>query len=72
MSHQGKYDVRYLGDANPQRAKRIHDLANEKETCAIPSIEWRGNVVPFSTREAAYAAGYKPCMFCMPYEKGAI
>ena len=72
MAHHGKYTVRYVGDKNSIRPKRIHDLANEKETCAVHAIEWRSNVVPFETKEEAYAAGYKPCMFCMPKEKGAI
>jgi hypothetical protein len=72
MSHMGKYTERYVGDANPLRPKRLHDLDNEKESCTLTATEWRGNEVPFATREAAYAAGYKPCIFCMPHEKGAI
>ena len=68
--HTHKYTQRYVGDANPIRTKHVHDLDNEKPSCTIHSIEWRGNNVAFPTKDAAYAAGYVPCIFCMPYEKG--
>ncbi len=71
MTHTGKYQHRYLGDANPYRVKHVHDLGNEKENCALSNVEWAGNAVTFPTKEAALAAGYKPCLFCMPYERGA-
>jgi len=34
-------------------------------------VEWAGNAVPFATKGAALKAGYSPCVFCLPYEKGA-
>ncbi|MBI5014279.1 MAG: hypothetical protein HZB55_02160 [Deltaproteobacteria bacterium] len=71
MDHWHEYSTRYLGDANPNRKRHIHDLTNEKKSCALHAVEWAHNAVPFPTREAAYAAGYVPCVFCMPYEKGA-
>ncbi len=71
MGHWGNYSARYVGDANPNRKRHLHDLANEKRSCAIHATEWAKNVVTFGTKEEAYAAGYKPCIFCMPYEQGA-
>jgi methylphosphotriester-DNA--protein-cysteine methyltransferase len=49
----------------------MHDLANEKNSCTIHTIEWAKNVVTFVTKEEALDAGYHPCVFCMPYEPGA-
>ncbi len=71
MARRRNYPTRYLGDANPNRKRHVHDLANEKPSCAIHAIEWAHNAVPFATKEEAYAAGYTPCIFCMPYEEGA-
>ena len=71
MAHWQNYPTRHVGDANPNRPKHLHDLANEQESCVIHSLEWASNAVPFSTREEAYRAGYKPCVFCLPYERGA-
>jgi len=72
MSHWGHYSARYLGDANPNRTKRhVHDLANEQPSCTIHAVEWAKNAVTFSTRDEAYAAGFDPCIFCLPYERGA-
>lgn len=68
--HWLDYPTRYVADANPQR-KHVHDLANEQKSCTIHAAEWAKNTVPFATKEEAYAAGFKPCIFCMPYEKGA-
>lgn len=65
------YPTRYLGDANPNRTKRVHDLTNEKPSCTIHAVEWAKNQVPFTTKEEAYRAGFAPCIFCLPYEKGA-
>lgn len=71
MYHWNEYPTRYLGDANSYRTRHVHDLANEKKSCTLHAVEWARNAVPFVTKEEAYAAGYKPCVFCMPYEKGA-
>ena len=71
MGHWGNYRTRYVGDANKNRKRHVHDLANEKLSCAVHSIEWAKNVVTFATKEEALEAGYRPCLFCMPYEPGA-
>ena len=71
MSHWGNYPTRYVGDANKNRKRHMHDLANEKNSCTIHTIEWAKNVVTFVTKEEALDAGYHPCVFCMPYEPGA-
>ena len=71
MQHWLNYPTRYLGDANPNRRKHVHDLANEKPSCTVHAAEWGHNTVPFYSRQEAFAAGYAPCIFCMPYEKGA-
>ncbi len=71
MERWHHYSTRYLGDANPHRKKHVHDLANEKPSCAIHAVAWAHNAVPFATKEEAYAQGYAPCIFCMPYEPGA-
>jgi len=70
LAHWFEYPTRYLGDANALR-KHVHDLANEHPSCTIHAAEWAKNTVPFATKEEAYAAGYKACIFCMPHEKGA-
>jgi len=62
---------RYLGDSNKNRLSHVHDLDNRKPSCSIESIRWAGHDVAFRTREEAFAAGYVPCIFCLPYEKGA-
>jgi len=69
--HWNQYPTRYVGDANPNRKKHVHDLRNEKASCTLHAAEWAGNTVPFATRQEAYAAGYTPCLFCLPHEKGA-
>lgn len=71
MYHWNQYPTRYVGDANPNRKKHVHDLRNEQRSCTIHGVEWAGNAVPFATRQEAYAAGYAPCLFCLPREKGA-
>lgn len=71
MASGANYSTRYLGDANPNRKKHVHDLSNEQPACVIHSVEWARNGVPFAARDEAYAAGFAPCVFCMPYEKGA-
>lgn len=71
MSHWNEYTTRYVGDANPKRRRHVHDLSNEHPSCTLHAAEWAHNAVPFATREEAYAAGYAPCIFCLPYEKGA-
>jgi len=71
MYHWNEYSTRYVGDANPNRKRHVHDLRNEKPSCTLHAVEWAGNAVAFPSREAAYRAGYTPCVFCLPYEKGA-
>ncbi len=71
MTTWGNYKNRYLGDANPRRLKHVHDLTNQKPSCSLVNTEWAGNEVSFPTKEAAFTAGYAPCLFCMPYEKNA-
>lgn len=71
MAHWYEYSSRYVGDANRNRVRHVHDLANEKPSCTLHAVEWARNAVPFATKHEAYAAGYKPCLFCMPFEKGA-
>ena len=71
MYHWQDYPTRYLGDANPNRKRHVHDLANEKTSCTVHAVEWAHNAVPFATKEQAYAQGYVPCVFCMSYEKKA-
>ena len=71
MYHWQDYPTRYLGDANPNRKKHVHDLRNEKRSCTLHAVEWAHNAVPFATKGEAYKAGYVPCLFCLPYEKGA-
>lgn len=71
MNHWHEYTTRYLGDANPNRRRHLHDLTNEKKSCVLHAVEWSHNAVPFASRDQAYAEGYVPCLFCMPYEKGA-
>ena len=71
MPHWNNYPTRYVGDANPNRRKHVHDLANEKDSCTLHAVEWAHNTVPFTTKQEAAAAGYVPCLFCMPYERGA-
>ncbi len=71
MAHWNHYSTRYVGDANPNRKKHVHDLSNEKASCTIHATEWAHNVRTFPTREAAYQAGYAPCVFCLPGEPGA-
>lgn len=63
--------ARYLGDANKNRTRHVHDLENVKPSCSLQSIRWAGNEVAFPTLAAAREAGYTPCLFCLPYEKGA-
>jgi hypothetical protein len=63
--------ARYLGDTNKNRVRHFHDLENVKPACAIHSLKWANHDTPIATKEAALAAGYTPCLFCMPYEKGA-
>lgn len=72
MANWGTIDKRYVGDANPnRRIRHVHDVANEKPSCTLHAIQWAKHVVPFATKEEAAQAGYVPCVFCMPYEKGA-
>ena len=71
MYHWQNFSTRYVGDANANRIRHVHDLTNEKRSCTIHAIEWARNAMPFATKDEAYAAGYKPCIFCMPYERGA-
>lgn len=66
-----RHGTRYLGDANPYRKKHFHDTANEHPSCALHAVEGASNAVPIATRQEALAAGFAPCVFCMPYEKGA-
>ncbi len=66
-----QYPTRYVGDANPYRKKHVHDTANAKRSCTLHALEWARNAVPFDTLEQAYAAGYAPCLFCLPREPGA-
>ncbi len=69
--HWDNYPTRYVGDANPNRKRHVHDLANEQKSCTLHAIEWAHNARAFATREEAYRAGFTPCLFCLPYEKGA-
>lgn len=71
MGHWHHYLTRYVGDANPNRTKHVHDLANERVSCTLHAVEWASNAVTFASKEEAYRAGYAPCIFCMPHEKGA-
>ena len=71
MAHWHNYPTRYVGDANPNRKKHIHDLANEHESCALHAVEWSNNAVPFATKREALDAGFAPCLFCMPNDPGA-
>lgn len=63
--------ARYLGDTNQNRVRHFHDLENAKPACALQSVRWGGHDTPIATKDAALAAGFVPCLFCMPYEKGA-
>lgn len=63
--------ARYLADTNANRVKHFHDLENQKPACALQSLAWGNHGAPIATKEAALAAGFTPCLFCMPYEKGA-
>lgn len=63
--------ARYLGDASKTRVRHVHDLENAKPSCSLQSIKWANHEVQFSTLKAATDAGYVPCLFCLPYEKGA-
>ena len=72
MAHWGDITKRFVADANPNRATRhVHDLANEKPSCTLQSIQWAGHLVQFDTEDAAIQEGYVPCLFCMPYDKNA-
>ncbi len=71
MTHWAEYTERFVADTNPYRQKRVHDLENERPSCAVNAIEWAGNVRTFPTIAKAYDAGYSPCIFCMPREKNA-
>jgi hypothetical protein len=62
---------RYLADTNKNRLKHFHDLENEKPSCALAGLAWAGHGVLYPTKEAALKAGFTPCIFCLPYEKGA-
>lgn len=63
--------ARYFGDTNANKVRHFHDLENEKPACALHSLRMFGHGAPLATKEAALSAGYTPCIFCMPYEKGA-
>jgi hypothetical protein len=71
MAHWGQFTERFIADTNPSRQKRVHDLENEKDSCAINFIEWSGNARAFTTAQKAVEAGYAPCIFCMPREENA-
>jgi hypothetical protein len=55
---------RYLANANPSK-KEVHDLDNEKTQCQIDEIIRAGHDRPYQTLDAAHAAGYDNCAWCI-------
>lgn len=55
---------RYLANANPSKME-VHDLDNEKAQCQIDEIIRAGHDRPFTTLQAAHAAGYDNCYWCL-------
>jgi len=53
---------RYLGNTN---TTEVHDLDNEKGSCQIDEIIKAGHDKPFATLQAAHAAGYDNCAYCL-------
>jgi len=53
---------RYCGNVHKME---VHDLDNEKTNCQIDEIIRAGHDKPFTTLEAARAAGMKKCDWCL-------
>lgn len=62
MSQRRKGWPRYLGNTNTME---VHDLDNETSQCQIEEIIEAGHAVPFKTLEAAKAADYDNCDWCL-------
>jgi hypothetical protein len=43
----------------------VHDLDNEKTQCQIDEIIAAGHERPYTSLEAAHAAGYDNCAYCI-------
>ena len=62
---------RWTGNMNGERycgntsKKEVHDLDNEKANCQINEILAAGHDRPFTTLDAAHAAGYDNGAYCL-------
>lgn len=57
----------YLGNSSPSKME-VHDLDNEKTgafQCQIDEIINAGHDRPYNTLQAARAAGYDNCAYCI-------
>ena len=54
----------YLANSNPSKME-VHDLDNEKAQCQIDEIIAAGHERPYTSLEAAHAAGYDNCAYCI-------
>lgn len=57
----------YLANSNPSKME-VHDLDNEKTgtfQCQIDEIIKAGHDRPYNTLQAAHAAGYDNCAYCL-------
>ncbi len=52
----------YLGNTSK---KEVHDLDKENTNCQIDEIIRAGHDRPFSSLQAAHAAGYDNCAWCL-------
>lgn len=69
MSYQiyNKLGHHYLGNANPNGDKEVHNLYNEKSQCQIDTILNNNHAVGFvpDTKEQAHSEGYDNCAWCI-------
>lgn len=55
---------RYLANASPSK-REVHDLDSEKPQCQIDEIIRAGHDRPYHSLDAAHAAGYDNCAWCL-------